>query len=169
MSENNLFAYDPVAGASVLVIFLYVDSNNKVWTILTRSTGFNTPLWRIPGGHVDSGEGVEEAALREATEETGLTSIKLIYAPHLLVEKPPKGKLTSVMHKQFVFFGITNSLAGFLAGCVDGFKILTNEIFPIEELSSVVFNNGYLKGYQLMPTHAEILKKPLLSENFGIS
>jgi 8-oxo-dGTP pyrophosphatase MutT (NUDIX family) len=39
-------------------------------------------IWMQPGGHIDAGEEPEEAALREATEELGLT-----------VEHPPSGPL----------------------------------------------------------------------------
>ena len=34
--------------------------------------------WVLPKGHVDPGESVEQAALREIHEETGLTSVQLI-------------------------------------------------------------------------------------------
>jgi 8-oxo-dGTP pyrophosphatase MutT (NUDIX family) len=39
-------------------------------------------IWMQPGGHIDAGEGPEEAALREATEELGLA-----------VAHPPAGAL----------------------------------------------------------------------------
>lgn len=34
-----------------------------------------TPSWCLPGGHVESGETFEEAAVRELKEETGITDI----------------------------------------------------------------------------------------------
>jgi 8-oxo-dGTP pyrophosphatase MutT (NUDIX family) len=33
--------------------------------------------WTIPKGHVEAGESIEQTALREVTEETGLTELKL--------------------------------------------------------------------------------------------
>lgn len=38
-------------------------------------------LWSLPGGHVDKGENFEEAAIREASEETGyeVSLDKIIY------------------------------------------------------------------------------------------
>jgi 8-oxo-dGTP pyrophosphatase MutT (NUDIX family) len=37
--------------------------------------------WMIPGGHVEIHESQAEAALREVTEETGLTAVTLLQAP----------------------------------------------------------------------------------------
>lgn len=44
-------------------------------------------LWNIPGGHVDEGETLEQAATREAYEETGYAVVIL---KQLLVYKKPQ-------------------------------------------------------------------------------
>jgi len=42
--------------------------------LLRRSKGqFMEGYWEIPSGHVEAGEGIEDAVRREVSEETGLT------------------------------------------------------------------------------------------------
>jgi 8-oxo-dGTP diphosphatase len=47
----------------------FISDKNKV-LLLHRSAGFK--VWEFPGGGIEFGESPEEAAVREATEETGL-------------------------------------------------------------------------------------------------
>jgi len=61
---------------------VYVVSNNKVLLLKRSDTAKNFPgFWIGPGGHVDDGEDVLTAAIREVNEETGVLideqSIKL--------------------------------------------------------------------------------------------
>lgn len=56
----------PVAGA------IPIDSHGRV-ILLRRGFDPGRGLWTFPGGFVDLGESVEEAALRETDEELGLT------------------------------------------------------------------------------------------------
>ena len=50
-------------------------------------------LWNIPGGHVDEGETLQEGAVREALEETGL-KVKIIDDSPLLAEIIPGTQLS---------------------------------------------------------------------------
>lgn len=50
--------------------YALIVSNKKV-LLLHRSVGFR--VWEFPGGGIEFGESPEEAAVREAKEETGLT------------------------------------------------------------------------------------------------
>jgi ADP-ribose pyrophosphatase YjhB (NUDIX family) len=59
----------------------------------------NTPNgWALPGGFVDVGETVEEAALREAKEETGL-DVELVRQFHVYSDpkRDPRGHTASVV------------------------------------------------------------------------
>ena len=58
--------YDPkVAAASI------IERDGKI-LLIRRAGDPGYGLWSMPGGYVDRGEVVEEAAMREAREETGL-------------------------------------------------------------------------------------------------
>lgn len=56
----------PIPGVGVAVL----DENRLL--MVRRGRGPNEGLWAVPGGKVDYGESMREAAVREAREETGL-------------------------------------------------------------------------------------------------
>jgi mutator protein MutT len=56
----------PVLGVSVCIV-----RNNCVLLVQRANPPFPN-LWSLPGGRVEAGEGLAEAALREVREETGL-------------------------------------------------------------------------------------------------
>lgn len=50
--------------------FVYITEDDKV-LLLQEGGRLAYGLWSIPGGHVDPGESFEQAAVREAIEESG--------------------------------------------------------------------------------------------------
>lgn len=63
---NKVYYADPKVAAGTLI-----ESNHRV-LLLRRGTEPKRGLWTFPGGYVDQGEPVSEAAAREAYEETGI-------------------------------------------------------------------------------------------------
>ena len=66
MSDKRLYPERPMVGVGVLI------SDKDRYLIVKRGTDPNFGLWSIPGGLVEIGERVSDAAVREAKEETGL-------------------------------------------------------------------------------------------------
>ena len=63
---SRIVYYDPKVAATAVIT-----RNNKV-LLVKRGNEPGYGLWSLPGGYVDRGEIVEEAAAREVLEETGL-------------------------------------------------------------------------------------------------
>lgn len=57
--------------------------NKKKEILLCQSPRWNNK-WVLPGGHIDPGETIMQAAKRETEEETGLQieTIRILYTPH---------------------------------------------------------------------------------------
>jgi 8-oxo-dGTP diphosphatase len=79
-----------------LSVDLIIDTGAGLIVMVERK---NEPFgWALPGGFVDPGESAEEAALREAKEETGL-EIELVRQFHLYSEpkRDPRGATASMV------------------------------------------------------------------------
>lgn len=53
-------------------VHVVLERNGEVLMIRRAGTGFFDGLYSLPGGHVESGESLREAAARELVEETGV-------------------------------------------------------------------------------------------------
>jgi mutator protein MutT len=63
----------------IVIARVIVKNDDKVLILRRSSTYDRAGFWEIPGGHVQPGESVEEAAKREILEETGLVIDKLTF------------------------------------------------------------------------------------------
>ena len=68
--------------------------------------------WALPGGFVDMDETLEQAALRELKEETGITNVALQQLKAFsTIERDPRSRTISV-----VFWGVANQATEVIAG-----------------------------------------------------
>jgi 8-oxo-dGTP diphosphatase len=66
MSERRLYPEKPVVGVGALI------SDGERYLLIKRAAEPDAGFWSVPGGLVEVGEKAEDAAVREAKEETGL-------------------------------------------------------------------------------------------------
>jgi len=92
--------------------------------------------WALPGGFVDVGETLEEAAVREAKEETSL-DVTLVRQFHAYSDptRDPRGHTVSVV---FVARAEGTPRGG------DDAKVA--RVFPIDGLPELVFDHGLILG-----------------------
>jgi mutator protein MutT len=107
--NERMAARRPVTGASILVV------QNQKALIVKRGKEPSKGLWALPGGSQEFGETLEQAALRELKEETGLTGTS---AEFITLFEPMRfddvGNVTS--HYVLAVFLCTNAIGELVAG-----------------------------------------------------
>ena len=94
--------------------------------------------WALPGGFVDMDETLENAAVRELEEETGLHGIDLKqFKAYSDINRDPRGRTISV-----VFSGISNQEYNAVAG--DDAKNV--QWFDINDLPELAFDHEMIIG-----------------------
>lgn len=79
-----------------LMVDVIITSEEKV-VLIRRGTEPFVGRWALPGGFVEVGETVEEAAIREAAEETGLAvEVAQLVGVYSDPERDPRGHNVSV-------------------------------------------------------------------------
>ena len=88
---------------SVDIIVFALSENNAKLLLIKRGNEPFKGMWALPGGFVDIDEELEDAAMRELAEETGLVNI-LLQQIHTFggIGRDPRGRQITV-----AFMGIT--------------------------------------------------------------
>ena len=94
-------------GSNEIISTRVIIENGRDIALLRRvSTGNFEGSWELPGGKVDPGEELVEAAQREVLEETGLEIELSTFLPQLVEERIiPDGKHKNKAYSSFVFIG----------------------------------------------------------------
>ena len=104
--SDRLYPARPIIAASIAVF-----REGKVLLAARKETAAN-PIYSLPGGLVETGETLREAALRELREETNVTSVSLIAEapewlaydlPRDVVQQAWKGRYRGQKPKWFAF------------------------------------------------------------------
>ena len=86
--SDRLYPQRPLIGASVAVF-----REGKV-LLAARFNTEHAPIYSLPGGLVEIGETLEEAALRELKEEVGISAHILGFAGHVeVIDRDENGKI----------------------------------------------------------------------------
>lgn len=95
----------PIEHSYGIVVVLRKANMPERFLILLQKTG----SWSFPKGHAEGVESPKEAALRELEEETGITEIRLLDAPH--IEETYTFKRDEVLTRKInqYFVGVTNT------------------------------------------------------------
>lgn len=100
-----------------LTVDLVVPSDGGRVVLIRRGSEPFADRWALPGGFVEVGETVEEAAVREAAEETGLVvEIARLVGVYSDPERDPRGHNVSVAF-------LVRVLSGDLAAATDAAEV----------------------------------------------
>ncbi|NOZ58932.1 MAG: NUDIX hydrolase [Euryarchaeota archaeon] len=82
--------------APALAVDIVIEVGSRIVLIRRRYEPF-AGSWALPGGFVECGERVEEAAVREAREETNLNvEVKELLGVYSAPERDPRGHVVSI-------------------------------------------------------------------------
>jgi len=107
----------------LLAVDIFIVFPDKSFVLIRRSKPPFEGCWALPGGFVEYGETVEEAAIREAEEETGL-KVKLVklIGVYSKPDRDPRGHVVSI---------------AFIAKPVGGELRVTNEVREVKLFKNV--------------------------------
>ena len=81
------------------VIFCGSSDENKKFVLIKRKNDPFKNQWAIPGGFVEYGETVENAAIREAKEETGIDiELKKLFNIYSKPDRDPRGHTITIVY-----------------------------------------------------------------------
>ncbi len=108
-------------------------------------------MWALPGGFMDMDEKIEETAVRELQEETGLSGIKLSqFRVYSEIDRDPRGRTVTL-----VFYGYTGEKNPQVEGSTDAGNA---RWFDVEDLPPLAFDHSIIIG--------DFLRSPQFSEIF---
>lgn len=102
----------PRASVTVDIVILCEFENQTKLLLIERGNDPFKNKWALPGGFIDMNETLEESAVRELHEETGLQGVKLQqFRTYGDPGRDPRGRTVSV-----VFYGFTDIKNSIVAG-----------------------------------------------------
>lgn len=136
------------------VIFGYQPADVLRVLLIQRAGAPYQGDWALPGGFVEMGEALEQAALRELEEETGIQDVfieQLYTFGH--PDRDPRGRVISV-----VYYALVNLLDHPVRAASDAKKA---EWFAIKHLPNLAFDHSQILDVALDRLRAKLRYQPL--------
>ena len=128
------YDYPRPAVTSDIIIIKKIDDQQFVLLIERKSPPFEG-MWALPGGFIDMNETLEETALRELQEETGISGVKLKqFHTFSTVNRDPRHRTITT-----VFIGFTDNKAAKPEAGDDAAKV---EWFALDNLPTLAFDHA---------------------------
>lgn len=125
-----------------ITVFSIIDKSLNLLLIKRKNPPFQDK-WAIPGGFVDYGEDIPNAAIRELEEETGLKNIPLRQAHTFGAPgRDPRGRTVSV-----VYFSLINSTGLKIKADTDAKAV---EWFNIYDLPELAFDHKKIIDFAIL-------------------
>ena len=141
MKEKSIHKFDKPSVTVDIVIFTIQDNELKV-LLVNRGIEPFKGKWTIPGGFVRIGESLEDAAMRELEEETG---VKDVYLEQLYTfgnpKRDPRGRVITV-----AYMALVNSEKTKLHAASDASEV---DWFSVRKLPSLAFDHKKILDYAL--------------------
>ena len=164
MSEQKFcYKYPRPAVTADCVIFGFDGVNIKV-LLIQRGLEPYKGAWALPGGFMNMNETIEECALRELKEETGLNGATVEqFHTFTSVDRDPRERVITVAHMALVR----------LAEVHGGDDAASARWFALDEIPLLAFDHDYILRMAVMRLRERICFKPvgfdLLPEVFKMS
>ncbi len=127
------YEYPRPAVTADIVVIKTIENQRQVLLIERKHPPFEG-MWALPGGFLDMDETLEEAALRELQEETGITGIQLEqFHTFSKVDRDPRHRTITT-----VFIGFANDVTSKPEAGDDAAKA---EWFALDELPPLAFDH----------------------------
>ncbi len=131
---NYCYEYPRPAVTADIVVIKTIDNQPEVLLIERKHPPFEG-MWALPGGFLNMDETLEEAALRELQEETGIASIKLEqFHTYSKVDRDPRHRTITT-----VFIGYAT---GNTAEPEAGDDAANVQWFQLNQLPSLAFDHA---------------------------
>jgi len=130
------YSYDyPRPAVTADIIILKLLNNQQSVLLIERKHPPFEGMWALPGGFLEMGETLEETALRELQEETGIIGVKLAqFYTFSKVNRDPRHRTITT-----VFIGQADEHTVTPQAGDDATKV---QWFPLENLPPLAFDHG---------------------------